>query len=155
MRALGIDFGERRIGLAISDPAGRLAVPLRTIERHDDRGAARHIARIASAEGVERLVLGEPLNVDGSRGEAAARVHRFARRLERTTELPLELIDEALTSVEAEERLRIAGVDLRKNPERIDAVAAQILLQEALDRKVQAPKPDTDTDTDTDRKRET
>jgi len=133
MRAMGIDFGERRIGLAISDPAGRLALPLRTIERKNDRGAARQIARIAVAEGVERLVLGEPLNLDGSRGDAAARIRRFADRLERTTELPLELVSETLTSVEAEERLRIAGVDPRKSPERVDAVAAQILLQEALD----------------------
>lgn len=138
MRTLGIDFGEQRIGLAISDPAGRLAVPLCTLERRDDRGAARQIARVALGEGVECLVLGEPLNLDGSRGEAAQRVRRFARRLERTTQLPLELIGEALTSVEAEQRLRSAGADLRKSPERIDAVAAQILLQEALDRRAAA-----------------
>ena len=135
MRALGIDFGERRIGLAISDPAGRIALPLCTLERKNDRGAARQIARIASTEGVRSLVLGEPLGPAGRPGEAAARIHRFAERLERTAELPVELIDETLTSAAAEERLRAAGVDLRKHPERIDAVAAQILLQEALDRR--------------------
>lgn len=135
MRALGIDFGERRIGLAISDPEGRLAVPFLTLERRDDRGAAREIARIARQEGVELLVLGEPRGLDGARGPAAERAERFGRRLAGEAELPVELVEEALTSVEARERLREAGVDPRKDPGRVDAVAAQILLQQALDRR--------------------
>lgn len=141
MRALGIDFGERRIGLAISDPAGRVAVPLCTLERKNDRGAARQIARIAATEGVENLILGEPLGAAGEPGDAAARIHRFAERLKRTTGLPLERVDETLTSAAAEERLRAAGVNLRKHPERIDAVAAQIILQEALDRRASGEDP--------------
>ncbi len=135
MRALGIDFGERRIGLAISDPDGRLAVPLQTFERRDDRRAARRIAAIAREEAVELLVLGEPRNLDGSRGAAAERVARFGHRLREATGLPLEWVDEALTSVEARARLRQAGVGRAKAEERIDAVAAQILLQQALDRR--------------------
>lgn len=135
MRALGIDFGERRIGLALSDPEGRLAVPLVTFDRRDDRRAARRIAAIAREEGAELLVLGEPRHLDGSRGDAAERVARFGRRLTAATGLPLEMVDEALTSVEAAERLRAAGVDPARDPGRIDAVAAQILLQEALDRR--------------------
>ena len=132
MRALGIDFGEKRIGLAISE--GGLAVPLRTLARRDDRSAMRQIAESAASEGVERLVVGEPRNLDGTRGPAALRARRFAERLAALTALPLELVDEALTSVEAAARLRAAGVDPRRHPERLDAVAAQILLQEALDR---------------------
>ncbi len=135
MRALGIDFGERRIGLAICDPEGRLAVPLATFERTTDRQAAGKIAAIARAEGIELLVLGEPRNLDGRLGEAAERVDRFGRRLSKATGLPLERVDETLTSVTATERLREAGVDLRKNPGRVDAVAAQILLQELLDQR--------------------
>lgn len=135
MRALGIDFGERRIGLAVSDPEGRLAVPLTTFERRDDRRAARRIAAVAREEGVGLLVLGEPRGLDGSRGSAAERVARFGRRLTDATGLPLELVDEALTSREAERRLREAGVDPARDPARVDAVAAQILLQEALDRR--------------------
>lgn len=135
MRYLGIDFGEARIGLALSDPEGRFAVPLKTLPRQNDRAAAREIAEIARAEGVERLVLGEPVGLDGIRGEAAERVRRFGKKLETAAGLPVEMIEEALTSVAADERLREAGVDTRKNRERIDAVAAQILLQDALDRR--------------------
>jgi len=134
LRALGIDFGERRIGLAISDPAGRLALPLTTLERRSDRIAVAQIAEIAGREGVERLVVGEPVSLDGHRGAAADRVRRFAEKLAARTGLPLRFVGEALTTVEARERLTAAGVDLRRQPERIDALAAQILLQEALDR---------------------
>jgi putative Holliday junction resolvase len=135
VRSLGIDYGTKRIGLALSDAEGRLAVPLRTLERKDDRSALREIARIARDEEVERFVVGEPLGLDGSRGEAALRARRFGERLAESTGLPVEMINESLTSVEAAERLRAAGVDPRRNPERLDAVAAQILLQEALDRR--------------------
>ncbi|HTG32170.1 MAG TPA: Holliday junction resolvase RuvX [Thermoanaerobaculia bacterium] len=134
MRFLGIDFGEKRIGLAISDPDGRLAVPLATLERRNDRSALRQIAEIAREEKVERLVLGEPVNLDGQRGAIAGRVRRFGARLAEMTGLPVEWVDEALTSAEAAGRLRQAGIATRHQPGRIDAVAAQILLQDALDR---------------------
>ena len=134
MRALGIDFGEKRIGIAISDPGGRLAVPLTTLSRETDRRALAQIAEIAGREGVERLVVGEPVSLDGSRGPMAERARRFAARLAKRTGLPCTLVGEALTTAEATARLRAAGVDLRREPERIDAVAAQILLQEDLDR---------------------
>jgi len=134
LRALGIDFGEKRIGIAISDPAGRVAVPLTTLTRRDDRSAMAAIAEIARREGVGRLVLGEPVSLDGTRGAAAARVRRFGERLAAKTALPLTFVDESLTSVEAAARLRAAGVDPRRAPERIDAMAAQIVLQEDLDR---------------------
>ena len=134
LRALGIDFGEKRIGIAISDPAGRVAVPLTTLARRDDRSAMAAIAEIARREGIGRLVLGEPVSLDGTRGAAAARVRRFGERLAAKTALPLTFVDEALTSVEAAARLRAAGVDPRRAPERIDAMAAQIVLQEDLDR---------------------
>ena len=133
MRSLGIDFGEKRIGLAISDPEGRLAVPLTTLVRRNDRSAIREIEEIARREGIGRLVLGEPVGLDGQRGEAAERVRRFGDRLAGITGLPVRLVNESLTTVEAQERLRAAGIDPRREPERIDAVAAQILLQEALD----------------------
>ncbi|HBL27896.1 MAG TPA: Holliday junction resolvase RuvX [Acidobacteria bacterium] len=138
MRALGIDFGTRRIGLAVSDPEGRTAVPLATLERKDDRSALRALAALARREGIERLVLGEPVGLDGTAGTAAERVRRFGAKLAELTGLPWETVNESLTSVEAAGRLRAAGIDPRRHPERIDAVAAQILLQEALDRRTGA-----------------
>lgn len=134
MRTLGIDFGERRIGLAISDREGRVAVPLETLERSDDRQAVRVIAAIARRQEVESLVVGDPRMADGSRGSASERVARFAERLRAATGLPLSLVDESLTSLEARARLRDAGIDASAASGRIDAIAAQILLQETLDR---------------------
>lgn len=133
MRFLGIDFGERRIGLALSDSEGHWALPLTTLERSSDRQAIQEIREIALEEDVDSLVLGEPRNLDGSRGEAAKRVASFARKLRDHTGLPCQLVDESLTSMEAKERLRQAGLDPRRHRERVDALAAQILLQEFLD----------------------
>ena len=133
-RALGVDFGEKRIGLAVSDAEGRWALPLATLERRTDRRAAHQIADLAKREAVSLLVLGEPLGPGGEAGEAARRVRRFGERLARITGLPVRWVDETLTTVEATERLRAAGLDRRDREELRDAVAAQILLQEALDR---------------------
>ena len=132
MRVLGIDFGEVRIGIAISDPAGKLAVPLTTLSRVSDRDAIAQIQAIVTRENIERLVLGEPRNMDGSVGDAAHRIRSFRRKLEDQIPLPCDLVDETLTSVEARERLRDAGVDPRRAKERIDQVAAQILLEQYL-----------------------
>jgi putative Holliday junction resolvase len=129
---MGVDFGERRIGLAVSH--GAVAVPLDTLERRTDRAAVGAIAAAARRHGSAVLVVGEPRGLDGGRGEAAERARRFGAKLARRTALPVVFVDEALTSVEAAERLGRAGADLRRHRERIDAVAAQILLQEALDR---------------------
>jgi putative Holliday junction resolvase len=132
MRALGIDFGERRIGLALSDADGRWAVPWRVIERRTDRRAIYRIADLARQEGISLLVVGEPRGLGGVAGPAAERVRRFGERLARVTGLPVRWVDETLTTVEARERLRAAGGDGRDGQR--DAVAAQILLQEGLDR---------------------
>ncbi len=136
VRALGIDFGEKRIGLALSDAEGRWALPLATLERRTDRRAAYQIAEVARREGIGLLILGEPRGLDGKVGEAALRVRRFGERLARITGLTPRFVDEALTTVEAAERLQAAGLDHRDQQERRDAVAAQILLQEALDREL-------------------
>jgi len=135
-RLLAVDFGEKRIGLAVSQ--GALALPLATLARRSDAEAAAEIAAVAREEGVTGLVVGEPRRLDGTAGDAAKRVHAFARRLEAATGLPCALVDEALTSRAAEERLRAAGVDPRRHPERVDQVAAQLLLEEALAREGRA-----------------
>lgn len=130
MRVLGIDFGEVRIGIAISDPAGRMAMPLTTLNRVSDQDAIAQIQAIVAQEDIEHLVLGEPRNMDGSIGDAANRVRSFRRKLQERIPLPCDLVDETLTSVEARERLLDAGVDPRRVRERIDQVAAQILLEQ-------------------------
>ncbi len=132
MRTLGIDFGERRIGLAISDSEGVYAVPLTTLERQSDAQAIARIGAIIREEEVASLVVGEPVNVDGTRGPAAERARSFAAKLAAATGLPVELVGETLTTVEAAARLRDAGVNARQARGRLDAVAAQILLEEAL-----------------------
>lgn len=133
MRQLGIDFGEKRIGIAISDPEGRFALPLCTLPRRNDRSALYQIAAIAREEGIGGFVVGEPLGAAGKAGEFAVRVHRFGEKLGALTGLPVAWVDETLTSREAERRLAERGRPPAEGE--IDAVAAQILLQEALDRR--------------------
>jgi putative Holliday junction resolvase len=138
MRALGVDFGERRIGLAVSDAAGRMALPLGVVERRSDALAIAAIAALARDHEVERLVVGLPQRVGaGPESETLARARAFGEKLAAATGLEIEWIDEAFTSAAAAERLREAGLDARRARARLDAVAAQILLQEALDRRRQ------------------
>ena len=133
MRTLGIDFGERRIGLALSDPAGRVAVPLDTLQRQTDRRAVYTVAEIARRENIERLVIGDPKGLDGVAGSASERVRRFGAKLAKATGLPITYIDETLTTVEAASRLHSTEGKRDGHDPRLDAIAAQILLQEALD----------------------
>lgn len=107
-------------------------MPLFTLERRSDPAAIARIGEIIREEEVESLVVGEPVNVDGTRGPAAERARSFAAKLAAATGLPLRLVGETLTTVAAAERLREAGVDARRARGRIDSVAAQILLEEAL-----------------------
>jgi len=130
MRFLGIDFGERRIGLAISDEEARVSTPLTTITRVSDSQAIEEILTVVDREGIEQLVLGEPRRLDGSRGAAAERVGSFRRKLAESTGMTVLMVDEALTSHEAAARMRAMGGSSRRH---LDAVAAQIILQEALD----------------------
>ena len=134
MRILGIDFGERRIGVAISDPGGTYALPLTTLERSKDEQAVAEIVALAIREEASRIVVGEPLRADGSAGDAALRARAFARKLGRASGLPVETIDESLTSREADRQLAEAGLPPAKRRERRDALAAQLLLQDALER---------------------
>ncbi len=136
MKTLGIDFGERRIGLALSDPDGRFALAWRTLARTSDRQAIAQIAQWAREEGIAALVVGEPRRPsDGAPTTAARRARAFGERLAASTGLPVEWIDESLTSVEAESRLREAGWPPAERNRRRDALAAELLLQDALDRR--------------------
>ena len=131
-RILGLDVGERRIGLAISTPEGRLAVPLRVLERRAATADLEAIAALARAEQVEMIVIGHPLSMDGTAGVQARRVEAFARALAKAAGLPFELWDERLSSVQAERSVRLAR-GRRRAPS--DDVAAAIILQGYLDRR--------------------
>jgi len=138
VRVLGIDVGQRRIGLAISDPSGTLARPLGTLTVGDHDAVDRvagEIARLAGEEdGLAVVVVGMPLRLDGSPDEHAPRVAAFVQALKRRTSIPVVGEDERLTSREAESRLAFRERDWRKRKARLDAAAAAIILQDYLDR---------------------
>jgi putative Holliday junction resolvase len=132
VRVLAVDFGEKRIGLAVSDETGRVVVPVGAVARVSDAQAAADVARAATEREVSRVVVGLPRNLDGSEGAIARRARNFARRLEQALGLPVHLHGEALTSVAAEAALEDAGVGLRSRASRRDAEAAAILLRDWL-----------------------
>jgi putative Holliday junction resolvase len=138
VRVLAIDVGQRRIGLAISDPTGTLARPLGTLTiAHDDgvEQAALEIARLAAEDdGLGAIVVGLPVALDGSPTEQTAHVTAFVEALKVRTALPIAFADERLTSREAESRLSLRERDWRKRKKRLDAAAAAIILQDYLDR---------------------
>ena len=139
MRVLAIDVGKRRIGLAISDPTGTLARPLSTVTVSDADGVeavAREIARLAlEDDGVAQIVVGMPVGLDGVPNAQTAYVVQFVDALKARTAIPIAAEGERLTSREAETRLAVHERDWRKRKERLDAVAAAIILQDYLDRK--------------------
>jgi putative Holliday junction resolvase len=135
MRVLGIDYGRRRIGLALSDEGGILASPLPTYVR--GRSEGRDIAALSSLidkHGVTAIVVGLPLNMDGSRGEMAREAEEFADRIQRKAGLPIELFDERLTSSEAERVLLEANLPRRRRKLLRDSLSAVLILQGHLDR---------------------
>lgn len=132
-RLLGVDYGRVRIGLAISDPDRRLAFPLTTIHCQDRARDGQTLRALATSENVVGLVVGLPIRMDGTEGDAAAAARAFGVWLGELTGLPVAWFDERYTSVEAEHALWDAGLTHKKRKERRDRVAAQILLQSYLD----------------------
>ena len=133
-RALGVDLGTRRIGLAISDARGKVATPYATLERTNDEHDANAIAEVASAEQAKLIVLGHPLMLDGTRGDAAAVAEAFAAKLKESG-IRVTLWDERLTTKQAESSLKRRGMKGRERRAVVDKVAAQVLLQSYLDTK--------------------
>ena len=132
MRVLAVDFGEKRIGLAVSDDAGRIVVPVGSVSRTNDARAAADVAHAAKEREVARLVVGLPRNLDGTEGLLARRARNFARRLSDASGLPVDLHGEALTSADAERDLRAAGVPAGRRAAARDAEAAAVLLRDWL-----------------------
>ena len=130
-KVLGVDYGDRWFGLALSDPSRTLARPLTTVRGED--GFFSHLETLMAEEEIDAIVVGLPRNMDGSLGPKAEAVLEFTRRLEERTGLDVETWDERLTTVQAERALKSAGMTLSKRRQRVDQVAAQILLQSFLD----------------------
>jgi putative Holliday junction resolvase len=134
MRILAVDWGERRIGLAVSDPSGTLASPLPTRVVRNPEDAIEQVAEVAVSEGAERIVVGLPLLLSGARGEAALAAESFATRLAGRVTVPVETYDERLTSALGARMLRESGTRRRRDKGQLDQSAAVMLLDSFLQR---------------------
>ncbi len=132
-RWFGVDLGEKRIGIAVSDPDAFLASAREVLElKHADEALARVCASFR-ASGADAIVIGLPLNMDGTRGPAAVKVEAFARALEAELGVPVRLWDERLTTKTAHDAMRQAGIRGEKRRGVVDKLAAQVMLQGFLD----------------------
>ena len=127
--ALGIDYGEARIGVAATDEFGILAHPVETIDCRRSDPVAR-IGEIARERNVRILVVGLPLRLDGSEGDAAEKVRKFAKKLEQSLpDIPLQFVDESFTTIDAAEKLHAAGKNAKRQKSIIDQAAAVEILR--------------------------
>src|SRR5882762_8405700 len=145
---LAVDYGRVRIGLAVADSETRMAQPLSTLERVNRNEYMRRLRELVREHGVKQIVVGLPLRLDGTRGEMAEEVERFAQRLRKQIGVPVEMVDERLTSWEAErlleevqgrfiheEKLTSSRKSKRAQAKMtVDAVAAAVILKEYLER---------------------
>lgn len=135
MKTLGMDLGTKTLGLAVSDKLGLIANPYKTIKYDDIDNLIKEVKAIVEELHIEALVLGYPKNMNNSLGEATLRTDDFKEKLEAATSLKINLIDERLSTVEAENILIGADVSRRGRKEVIDAVAASIILDTYLRKK--------------------
>ena len=133
VRALGVDPGTKRIGIAVSDRSGTIASPLTVLRRSKSKQHDLHeLARIAREEEADVIVVGLPLNMDGSEGPAARAAMSEARRLATLVDVPVELHDERLTTVTADRDMTAAGLNAVERRQVVDKIAAAIMLQSWL-----------------------
>lgn len=135
-RVLGIDYGERRVGLALSDPTATIAQPLPTLKRRKGkRPPVAAVARLADEHQVDEIVLGLPLTLEGGDSDWTREVRSFGEKLRERSGRPVAFQDERLTSVRAERAVRALGLgkQKREEKERVDAAAAILILQAYLD----------------------
>ncbi len=137
MRRLSIDPGARRVGLAWSDGETSIALPLPTLDGRD-KGLIETLRAQIAALGVQEVIIGLPLNMDGSEGEGAKRSRSLATQIEQAANVAVVLWDERLTTVLAQRQLRDVGIGARDQKDKVDQVAATILLQSYLDSHTEA-----------------
>jgi putative Holliday junction resolvase len=132
-RVLGLDLGDARIGVAISDPDRRLALPIGTVHVGQPPGELKAIAAMVAAHEATLVVIGHPISMSGERGARAGHAEGFADALRAILPVPVELQDERLSTVEAERALRDAGIGGRDRRAVVDQTAAAVILQAWLD----------------------
>ncbi len=133
MRVLALDLGQKRTGVAVSDPSGTLASPLTTIQRRSPSEDFDAVKALVVEHNVERVVVGVPRSLSGRAGPQARRAEEYARALSQRAGVPVTTVDERYSTVEAERKLREAGARPSKERERVDAAAAAVILQSYLD----------------------
>ena len=138
VRLLGIDLGTKTIGLAISDNNWFFASPVYTIRRTKFTADVTELLEYAEKEGVQALVIGLPLNMDDSEGPRAQATRAFVRNMGKFTKMPVFYWDERLSSFDADQSMRSADMKMKKRIEKIDQVAAALILQGCLDRLLEA-----------------
>lgn len=130
-RVLAIDYGHKRVGLALSDESRQLASPLKPLQRTSE--LLTQLQKLCTEHTVELMVVGYPLRLDGSVGEAARNVEQFAEKLKATVGIAVELVDERLSTSEAQKAMIEGGASRKRRKEMIDSVAAAMFLQTFLD----------------------
>lgn len=133
-RVLAIDFGRKRIGLALSDELHMTARPLATLTRTNRRNDLRRLRELVRAHGVGRIVVGNPVRLDGSVGEMAQESAQFAARIKKELQIPVEMTDERLSSWEAQNSAKLKKPKRKKQDVGIDAMAAAVILRGFLER---------------------
>ncbi len=134
-RIIGLDYGSKTVGVAVTDGLNLTAISLETIHREKEnhlRSTYRRLNEIIAEYDIDTAVVGLPVNMDGSEGERAARAREFANELSRRNGIEVIMQDERLTSVEASEIMSMNGIRKEKHKDRIDAVAAAIILTDYL-----------------------
>ena len=129
MRIMAIDYGDAHTGIAISDPTGFLAGFTTVIDAYRPDRVAEQVARLAQEHGAERLVLGHPINMDGTRGPRSEKAQAMKTLLEEATGLPVVLWDERRTTIDAHQILLNSGKNAKKRKKVVDAVAASLILE--------------------------
>jgi putative Holliday junction resolvase len=132
-RLLGVDFGTRRVGLAVSDADRRIAVPFTVVDRSRNPFDAGYFQQLIAQEEITGIVMGLPVHMHGEEGKSAQQAREYGAWLKRVTGLPIYFSDERLTSAQAETLMQEAGLKAKQRKERLDMVAAQIMLQTFLD----------------------
>lgn len=134
-RKMGIDYGDKRIGVAFSDLLGMLASPYEVYQNNDQKSSLEHLIKLCKEKEVDEIIIGYPLNMQGEENERTKLTKEFGEKLKKLSGLPVYYQDERLSSFEAEELLKAKGMNWEKRKEVLDMFSAQIILQDYLNNK--------------------